>query len=106
MESALSDDIEEEIDGTCWFIPKPRNATYLDDVTVGNRELELAWADALYTVARLAVKGLPLGTSKCTWLALTVTVLGVELACDEYCIGRKALGKLLASTLPRTLAQL
>lgn len=36
MERALSEDIEEVIDGICWYVPRPANATYLDDVTVGH----------------------------------------------------------------------
>ena len=36
MERALSEDIEEVIDGICWYVPRLANATYLDDVTVGH----------------------------------------------------------------------
>ena len=60
----------------------------------------------LYAVAHLAIKGLPLGAGKCVWLAHQVTILGVELSRDDYCIGKKALGKLVTGGLPHTIVQL
>ena len=90
----MGDDVEEVINGTCWYFTKPRNATYLDDVMAGDRSLELAWWDTLNSIAQLVVKGLPLGASKCNWLAERVTVLGVELLKDEYNIGKKVQQKL------------
>ena len=104
MERALSEDIEEVIDGVCWYVPRPANATYLDDVTVGHWDVTEAWKQTLYAIVCLSLKGLPLGASKCNWLTRKVAVLGVELVRDEYHIGKKALAKFVAGGLPRTLS--
>ena len=40
---------------------------------------------------RLAIKGLPLGAYKCTYLAEQVIVLGLELEHNESSLGKKVL---------------
>ena len=104
MERALPEDIEEVIDGVCLYVPHPASTTYLDDVTVGHWDVTETWKQTLYAIVCLSLKRLPLGASKCNWLTRKVAVLGVELVRDEYHIGKKALAKLVAGGLPRTLS--
>lgn len=53
------------LDGEDADIPRPRNATYLDDISVPGLGVPQLWEDTLFAVARLASAGLPVGIEKC-----------------------------------------
>ena len=83
-----------------------RAGVYLDDCTVGGNTIEECWADTLEAMKRLLAVGLPLNVGKLKLLQRSVPILGVVLTEDKFQLGKKALAKAFASTLPRTLMEL
>ena len=83
-----------------------RAGIYLDDCTVGGNTIEECWADTLEAMKRLIRAGMPLNVGKLKLLQLEVPVLGMVLAEERYQLGKKALAKLFASTLPEDLHEL
>ena len=96
--------MHEALDGHVLGVPRPRHATYIDNVTVPGRGWVDTFRDSMYAMARLAAKGLPLAADKCHFIDDTQLVLGLEVlgATGEYRVGNKALKVLLGGGLPRT----
>lgn len=93
-------------------VPAPPHATYLDDCTTGATAQDpesdepivlRVWRHTLAVMWRLAYRGLPVNLWKCNLLCRKLNVLGVVLFERKYQLGRKALQRLIASELPRTL---
>ena len=87
-------------------LPSPTHTAYLDDVSTGGNTIPEAWRSTILMVTRLALRGLPLGASKCKFMGRSAEVLGVELMTPMYRVGPKALKHLLASKIPRSLKEL
>ena len=87
-------------------IPPAKHATYLDDVSTGDVDVEACWENTEVIIARLALRNLPIGIWKCTFLTRALVVVGATICSGEYQLASKSIKKLFASSLPRTLAQL
>lgn len=85
---------------------KLRAGIYLDDCTLGGATVAECWRDTVEGMKRLLAAGLPLNVGKLKLLQRSVPVLGVVLAEEQFQLGKKALGKAFASTLPRNLVEL
>lgn len=86
-----------------------RNLTYgvyMDDGTVGGNDFGECWKDTLEAMVCILRQGMPINIRKCKFLTREIEVLGVVMSGDAYCLGPKAIGKLLASRIPRSLAEL
>ena len=83
-----------------------RTGIYLDDCTIGGNTVEECWRDTVECMARLIRAGMPLNAGKLHLLQLEVPVLGMVLAEERFQLGKKALGKAFASTLPTNLNEL
>ena len=87
-------------------IPPAKHATYLDDVSTCNVDVEACWENTEVIIARLALRNLPIVIWKCTFLTRALVVIGATICSGEYQLASKSIKKLFASSLPRTLAQL
>ena len=79
---------------------------YMDDVTIGNNSPASCWRDTREAMICVLRQGLPINIKKCKFLQNSIDVLGVNLEGDKYGLGKKALARLFATRLPRTLAEL
>ena len=61
-----------------------RHGTYLDDCTVGARDVETCWVHTVEAMRRLVRVGYPLNAKKLKLLQLEVPMLGVVLAGDRF----------------------
>ena len=85
---------------------RPNHATYLDDATVGGPDIRSMWDDTLLMIRKLVSAGFPINILKCQFLVRSLTILGVVLAEDRYCLGNKALHKLFYAGLTSDLRSL
>ena len=79
---------------------------YIDDVHPHGDEVEPVWEDTVKVVGALVDAGFLLNLSKCIFLAADLVVLGFRLFKHEYQLGKKALGKLLTTHIPKTQKEL
>ena len=49
-------------------VPPAKHATYLDDITTGDADLEECWRQSEIVIAWLALRNLPIGIWKCDFL--------------------------------------
>ena len=87
-------------------VPQAQHATYLDDVSTGAQDVEECWRNTEIIMARLALRNLPIGIWKCTFLTRALVVVGATICGGEYQLAAKSIRKLFASMLPHTTAQL
>ncbi len=73
---------------------------------MGGATIEEAWAGTLEAMRCLLCMGLPINIWKCQFLVQELNLLGMLLAEQHFQLGRKAMRKLFASHLPRTLLEL
>lgn len=83
-----------------------RTGIYLDDCTIGANTIEGCWRDTVEGMMRLLRAGMPLNAGKLKLLQLEVPILGVTLAEERFQLGKKALAKAFASTIPTNLTEL
>ena len=85
--------MHETLDGDVLGIAHPRHTTYIDDVNVHGGCWVKVMRDSLCAVARMAAKGLLLGSDKRHFLTNEPVVLGFEVdgPRGEYRVGPKAL---------------
>ena len=103
MNAALDDPCK---DARGKIVPPAKHATYLDDVTTGDPDLEECWQQTLIVIARLALRNLPIGIWKCNFLTTSLVVVGHTISRGEQQLASKTIKKLFASRLPRTMAEL
>ena len=65
-------------------VPPATHATYLDDVSTGATDAATCWANAEVIIARLALRNLPIGVWKCTFLTRALVVVGATICGGEY----------------------
>ena len=87
-------------------VPAAKHATYLDDVTTGDPDLEECWRQTEIVVARLALRNLPIGIWKCNFLTSCLVVISTTISFGEQQLAAKSIRKLFASQLPRTTSEL
>ena len=87
-------------------IPPAKHATYLDDVSTGDVDVDFCWENTEVIIARLVLRNLTIGIWKCTFLMHALVVVGAIICSGEYRLDSKSIKKLFASSLPRTLAHL
>jgi hypothetical protein len=85
---------------------KLQHGTYLDDATITGVERRCTWLDTLEGCRCLVAMGLPVNIWKCQFLFPSVQVLGYVLAGERYQLGKKAIAKLFARSLPTNLREL
>ena len=90
----------------CVSLPRPYYTAYLDDASTGHQEPIPAWDRSLLMCVRLALKGLPLGAPKCHFLLHELNLLGMRLNLTSFTCGPKALKRLFAVKLPRSIRDL
>ena len=82
-------------------IPPAKHATYLDDVSTGDVDVEACWENTEVIIARLALRNLPIGIWKYTFLTRALVVVGATICSGEYQLASNQSGNSLHPACPR-----
>ena len=66
------------------IVPPATHATYLDDISTCTTDAATCWANAEVIITCLALRNLPIGVWKCTFLTRVLVVVGAIICGGEY----------------------
>ena len=84
----------------------PTNATYINDITLAANDVSTCWRENFKVLRHMLVTGFPVNAWKLQLLQCSINILGVLLYNSRYQLGKKAMGKLFGSELPRSCKEL